>query len=204
MFVRLPHKLATVEFVNALNTERPGTFGTPDRVLGNVEFYPGGSIVLSEPDGSEHLAVADFDPEVAAAFRTVAAKLDTPIEHAVPGLKPVRYKATDQWDTDAVLCLAGRRFGLGFVGPQGTSRREYGGPIVPGPYAYTFGLATVLAADPAQGTGAEMGRLRHLGMVIDARPGELLVFLVESDQEHRFTIEIDRYNDPRLIQVVES
>lgn len=46
--------------------------------------------------------------------------------------------------TDTVISVAGRRFGIGAV-PRGFSGRKVtDGPLVPGPWAYTYGLATVI------------------------------------------------------------
>jgi hypothetical protein len=41
-----------------------------------------------------------------------------------------------------------RRWGVGIVPAGQTGRQTTGGPLVPGPWAYTFGKATVLSAEP--------------------------------------------------------
>ena len=64
-------------------------------------------------------------------------------------------------------------FGLGYVGPDGECRREHGGPIVPGPYAYAYGLCGVI--DNHGGTGAEIARERAAGQVLEVEPGDVLV-----------------------------
>lgn len=123
----------------------------------------------------------------------------TATEHDVTAmLTPSRYTETDTWGTEAVLTInfGGRtphRFGLGFVGPDGECRREYQGPILSGPYAFAYGLAVVLAANPEHGTGAEMRRAREAGLVIDAQLGDVLVF-----RGHRFLIERDHNQNVKL------
>ena len=61
-------------------------------------------------------------------------------------------------------------YGLGFVDATTECRREQGGPILPGPYAYLFGLAAVI--DNYGGTGAEIKREGDL--VVRCAPGDLL------------------------------
>lgn len=46
------------------------------------------------------------------------------------------------------------RYGVGYVSSEGVGRRTFGGPLVAGPWAYTFGLATVI--DTHGGTGREV------------------------------------------------
>jgi len=61
--------------------------------------------------------------------------------------------------TDHVLVVNGRyRLGIGSVPRGAEGRQVHEGPMVPGPWAYTYGLATVMAANPVHGTGAEMRR----------------------------------------------
>jgi len=78
--------------------------------------------------------------------------------------------------SEAQLHLMGtyHRYGVGFV-PRGTKcRREFQGPLEDGPYAYAFGLPTVMAANPEHGTAAEVERLRARGLIIEVRPDDLL------------------------------
>lgn len=63
--------------------------------------------------------------------------------------------------TDHVLSIRGRRYGVGGI-PEGASgRKVHEGPLVPGPWAYLYELATVL--DNHGGTGAESTRMRAAG-----------------------------------------
>ncbi|MBN1174885.1 MAG: hypothetical protein JXA67_22190 [Micromonosporaceae bacterium] len=57
-----------------------------------------------------------------------------------------------QWDTTAVLVHRHHRFAVGYVDPLGTARRTYGGPELPGPYAYAVPLPTVIEARPQPST----------------------------------------------------
>jgi hypothetical protein len=70
------------------------------------------------------------------------------------------------------------RFGVGFVGPEGTARRKYAGPELPGPYAFAISLPATASI--------ELARLRDLGLVVDAALGDRLIF-----QGATFVIERD-------------
>jgi hypothetical protein len=65
------------------------------------------------------------------------------------------------WKSDHVLVgPRGIRKGVSAV-PRGSEGRQvHGGPMVPGPWAYTYGLATCICANPENGTYGEMKRLR--------------------------------------------
>lgn len=65
------------------------------------------------------------------------------------------------WKSDHVLKVAGKRHGLGGWTRLGTGRIEFGGPLVPGPVAYSFGLCVVI--DNHGGTGAESERMQAEG-----------------------------------------
>jgi len=70
------------------------------------------------------------------------------------------------WKSDHVLVgPKGIRKGVSAV-PRGShGRKVHGGPLEPGPWAYTYGLATCLCSDPEQGTYGEMKRLRAANKV---------------------------------------
>ena len=78
--------------------------------------------------------------------------------------------------TEHVLAIAGTRFRLGiFVVAEGDeARKDFGGPMVPGPWAGTFGLATCMAANPAHGTGAEIARNKEAGIEHTVKTGDEL------------------------------
>jgi hypothetical protein len=64
------------------------------------------------------------------------------------------------------------RWGIGAV-PRGQSARQVdGGPLVPGPWAYLFQLASVI--DNYGGSGAESARERAAGLQHDAKPGDVV------------------------------
>jgi hypothetical protein len=62
--------------------------------------------------------------------------------------------------------------GIGYVAAGATGRKEFGGPMVEGPWAYGFGLCHVI--DNRGGTGAEMDRLRADGLLFEVAGGELI------------------------------
>jgi hypothetical protein len=77
---------------------------------------------------------------------------------------------------DVILVVRDQRgvgFGLGFV-PEGVeARQETGGPMVPGPWAYSYGLPAVLSAD-GHGSAWEREEARKAGLLIEAVEGDLL------------------------------
>jgi hypothetical protein len=102
---------------------------------------------------------------------------DNPTRHI--HLDPSRHDGRDTWSSPNVLRIMSRyaghevRVGIGYVGPAGQCRREHGGPVLPGPYAYLFPLPTVIAADG--GTSAESAQLRTDGTEWDATEGDELL-----------------------------
>lgn len=77
----------------------------------------------------------------------------------------------------APRALAGRRFGVGAVPVGQAGNRAIpgsGGAVerTEGPWAYVFGLASVI--DNAGGTGAEIARNRAAGVELHAEVGDLL------------------------------
>lgn len=123
------------------------------------------------------------------------------------GLEPSRYGEPDTWSTRDgwvldIVTRPGRlpgRFAFGFVGPDGSCRREYQGPVLPGPYAYGFGLAVAITADPEMSTGAERRRNRAAGTEIDAKIGDEVVF-----RGFRFRIESAPNDNVKLTLVGEQ
>lgn len=80
--------------------------------------------------------------------------------------------------TNHVLALRGtyKRFGIGAVPRGKEGRRVSHGALVPGPWAFTFGLATVLAANPAMSTGAERQRNIAAGIEHEVEAGDQIRF----------------------------
>lgn len=64
------------------------------------------------------------------------------------------------------------RHKVGWVARGESGRKVCHGPMVPGPWAYAYGLCTVI--DNSGGTGAESARLREAGMEFDVDVGTLL------------------------------
>ena len=100
--------------------------------------------------------------------------------------------------TDHVICVKGARatssgrYRVGGV-PRGVSGRQVdGGPLVPGPWAFVYELASVI--DNHGGTGAEAARMRAAGTEHDLVPGDVIRF---DDREYKIAI------DPRgFVQLV--
>jgi hypothetical protein len=116
-----------------------------------------------------------------------------------PSRKPDQ---VDEWDCPMILRVHCRytrrveRLGLIYIGPAGTCRREYRGPILPGPYAGLFAHCAVI--DNYGGTGAESHRMRAAGLEFEARPGDRFTIGAVL-----FELRDDKPNSdyPQLIQV---
>lgn len=85
-------------------------------------------------------------------------------------------------------------FGIGFIPAGHEARQVTGGPLVPGPWAYAYGLPAVIAQDG--GTGTEIANERAAGLLIECAVGDLL-----NMQGHTFRITLagtpqhpDRHN----------
>lgn len=91
---------------------------------------------------------------------------------------------------DHVLVFKGNRYGLVFVPAGASARQEFQGPLVAGPWAHAFGLATVLTADRSMSSGAEAARnsaagTEHVVEVGDVVMIEGLAFEVASGRGFR-------------------
>jgi len=80
--------------------------------------------------------------------------------------------------TDHVLTLSRslKRFGLGGVIRGAHGRRETNGDLVSGPWAYTYGLGTCIAANPEHGTFGEIKRNLAAGREHVVEEGDQIVF----------------------------
>lgn len=115
----------------------------------------------------------------------------TNTEHAIRQLdpSPYDYEAGHWKGGELRLLVEGARwtpgFGLGYVDASGEARRTHGGPKLPGPYAYAFGIAGVI--DNHGGTAAEIEKAEAEGLIVRCAVGDTLVmpdgerFLVEWD-----------------------
>lgn len=111
-------------------------------------------------------------------------------------LTPSRYADdVDRHNSPNVIAVKSRyargvvRLAVGFVGPLGSARQEQGGPLVPGPWAYTFPLSTVI--DNNGGSGAEARRNREAGIEWTAEIGDLFeidgdVYRLTDDRPHHY------------------
>lgn len=120
------------------------------------------------------------------------------VEHDVT-LVPTRYNDVDHWETpgDTVVRMPSRyqrpRGGfidtsLHYIGPGGLSRRVFGGPELPGPYAFVVPHASVISAHREQGPA----------VVITLTPGDRVVLRGET-----FELRDDsRHSDPKLVHIV--
>jgi hypothetical protein len=67
------------------------------------------------------------------------------------------------------------RMGLGGWTKKAEGRIVYEGPMVKGPYAFTYGLASVLAANPKHGTGYESEQMKKAGTEHEVEEGDFIV-----------------------------
>lgn len=65
------------------------------------------------------------------------------------------------------------RYGVGGVAKGQKGRKEFGGPMIAGPWHYVFGLCTVI--DNYGGTGAEMAEKRAANLVVEVELGEVIL-----------------------------
>jgi len=94
------------------------------------------------------------------------------------------------------LCLGDRYYSVGSM-PRGQEGREYnGGPMEPGPFAWTNQHATVICSDPSRSTGAEMKRKREAGLVVDVEGGDEIIV---DEALYRVRIERREYINLELI-----
>jgi hypothetical protein len=97
-----------------------------------------------------------------------------------PVLRPSIYdNEHGKWDAVLVITRPGLRgtkyrFQIGYVDPTGSCRREYQGEILPGPYAYAYGLATCIASDPRMGTAAEVAANEARGLEVAVEDGDII------------------------------
>lgn len=93
-----------------------------------------------------------------------------------PSDRPGHYKGAGTHRDGVVVTVEGEggRLGLGGWTVEGEGRLEQGGPMVRGPVAYLFPLATVLADNPEMSSGADMRRSRAAGRHFALRAGDLV------------------------------
>jgi hypothetical protein len=79
----------------------------------------------------------------------------------------------DRLTSDLILVQKGtfHRFGVGGVPKGHEARKEHGGKMVPGPWHFIYGLASVISAHPGQSTGDEMARAKAENRVIEVSDG---------------------------------
>lgn len=84
------------------------------------------------------------------------------------------------------LMVNGQRgvgFGIGHVKPGESSRKFYGGPMVPGPWEFAYGLAAVI--DNHGGTAREIEEAQAGGFLLVVSPGEE----VSTEDGRRYRVE---------------
>ncbi len=98
----------------------------------------------------------------------------TTTTHVIP-LKPSETFRDDPhaWGSDTVIVVNGKRFKLGYFDPQGECRREFEGPILPGPYAFLVALSVIIDC----GLSAEQIAAGQLaGTEFEVNEGDVLDF----------------------------
>lgn len=75
---------------------------------------------------------------------------------------------------DHTLVVNGERYGVGVV-PRGQwARKVYQGPLVEGPWGFTYKQSTVIAASYEMSTAGQMERDAAKGLVILHQPGDTI------------------------------
>jgi hypothetical protein len=108
-------------------------------------------------------------------------------------IAPNRYNEVGHYESPVTLRTHSRyirstvRLGIGYIGPDGVGRREFGADPVPGPWAYTYPHATVI--DNFGGTGAEAARNEAAGTEWVVEAGDEFVidgrrFRLTDDRPH--------------------
>lgn len=103
------------------------------------------------------------------------------------------------------------RHGLGACLRDESGRRIQDGPIVPGPWAYAYGLAVCITANPEMSSGAEAERGRAAGTEHVVEDGDLIelngdFYEVETYRNaefvrlHRMTVEFSEAHGQRLVR----
>lgn len=96
---------------------------------------------------------------------------------------PTRYEneAGEKLDSSNVLRVYSKfardivRMKIGYITAQGSARKVQDGPLVPGPWAYTYPLSSAITADPRHSTAAESERLTSAGVEWQVKVGDLFV-----------------------------
>ena len=104
----------------------------------------------------------------------------------------------DTVKSDHVLALKGtyHRFGLAAI-PRGKSgRKVFQGPLVPGPWAFAFGLSSVIAANPEHGTYGDIRRNKAAGLEHEVEAADLIRF-----DGVTYRIEVERRQYINLVAV---
>ena len=84
--------------------------------------------------------------------------------------------SSDSLETDHILTLPGyHRLGIGSIPRGSEGRQEMGGPMVPGPWAYTYGKCSSVTSDHQSGSGYETDQLRAAGKVHAVESGDFIV-----------------------------
>jgi hypothetical protein len=86
-------------------------------------------------------------------------------------------------------------YGVGYVPTGSKGRQVHAGPEVPGPWGYTFGLATVVSI--WGGTGADKAREEAEGRLVNAVAGDRLIL----DDDLTVEVSVDRRRYPHLTPV---
>lgn len=82
-------------------------------------------------------------------------------------------------------------FHVGFIPPGSTARQVHEGPLVAGPWCYTFGISGVI--DNRGGTRAELDQARDAGLLVEAMLGDVIEvcgyeYRIEADHNHNIKL----------------
>ena len=110
---------------------------------------------------------------------------------------PRRQEYRSDREVEHVLAAGHNRFGVGFI-PEGSEGRQVKyGPMVPGPWAFAFGLCSVI--DNFGGTGAERKRNLAAGTEHDVEDGDSVTI-----DGVEFVVRVTRNGFDRRVKLVNA
>ena len=118
---------------------------------------------------------ADLEKQAKAQAKAERDRLSKNLKaRAKAGFKPRTVIIKDTKGTRLMVeDISGVGFGLGQVAKSDSGRKEIGGAMIPGPWAYAFRHAGII--DNFGGSGREIDEAKKAGLLVTARVGDILV-----------------------------
>lgn len=107
---------------------------------------------------------------------------------------PIVRGEREHWDATRLLVSDvphGPGFHVGFIPPGSSAVQVDGGPLVPGPWCYAYGISSVI--DSHGGTRGELKQARAAGLVVEAVLGDVVdvcgyEYRIEADHNHNIKL----------------